>query len=88
MAELFRDPSCSQWWLPRDEGLTPILRKIRAFADARNGGLVTQQTEAVREINAIFSNLRLDSDDSPSPRQPRSTGGAVSGKGKNIRGKR
>ncbi|KAJ3570952.1 hypothetical protein NPX13_g5549 [Xylaria arbuscula] len=84
MAELFHDPSCRQWWLPRDEGLTPILRKIRAFADARNGGLVTQQTEAVREINAIFSNMRLDSDDSPSPCEPSTTGRAFSGKGKNV----
>ncbi|GAP82460.1 putative C6 finger domain-containing protein [Rosellinia necatrix] len=79
MAELFRDPSCSQWWLPHDEGLFPILRNIRAFADARNGNRVTQQAEALREISAIFSNMRIDSDDSPSPREP-----VGAGKGKNV----
>ncbi|KAI0506430.1 hypothetical protein F5B22DRAFT_650682 [Xylaria bambusicola] len=88
MAELFEDPSCIQWWLPHDEGLSPTLRKIRAFADAHNGSLVTQQTEALREISAIFSNMRLDSDDSPSPREPSSTSTATSGKGKNVQGRR
>ncbi|KAI1818030.1 hypothetical protein GGS20DRAFT_598341 [Poronia punctata] len=65
LAELFRDPSCKHWWLPNEEGLFPILRDIRAFADARNGKLVTHQTEAVREMSAIFSDLHIGSDGSP-----------------------
>ena len=59
MAEIFRDPSCIQWWLPNDEGLSPILRSIRAFADERNANPVSQQTESLREISAIFAKLRL-----------------------------
>lgn len=90
MAELFRDQSCNQWWLPNDEGLFPILRSIQAFADARNGNPVTQQTEALREISAIFSNMRIDSDDSPSPHESLGGGGGSGssavgrGKGKNV----
>ncbi|KAI1419410.1 hypothetical protein F5Y12DRAFT_260246 [Xylaria sp. FL1777] len=87
MAELFRDPSCSQWWLPHNEGFFPILRNVRAFADARNGNPVTQQTEALREISAIFSNMRIDSEDSPRAREPISASTAASGKGKNVQGR-
>ncbi|KAI0914913.1 hypothetical protein F4823DRAFT_621251 [Ustulina deusta] len=87
MAELFRDPSCSQWWLPHDEGLFPILRNIRAFADARNGSPVTQQTEALREISAIFSNMRISSEDSPRSHEPSSPSVAANCKGKNVQGR-
>ncbi|KAI0403918.1 hypothetical protein F4802DRAFT_266140 [Xylaria palmicola] len=87
MAELFRDPSCNQWWLPHDEGLLPILRNIRAFADARNGSPVTQQTEDIREISAIFSNMGIDSEDSPSPRDAIGASTAARRKGKNVQGR-
>lgn len=60
MAEIFREPSCIQWWLPNDEGLSPVLRSIRAFADERNANPVSQQTESLREISAIFAKMRLD----------------------------
>ncbi|KAI2469381.1 hypothetical protein F4781DRAFT_431428 [Annulohypoxylon bovei var. microspora] len=60
MAEIFRDPSCVQWWLPNDEGLSPVLRNIRAFADERNANPVSQQTESLREISAIFAKMRID----------------------------
>ncbi|GAW20169.1 hypothetical protein ANO14919_096660 [Xylariales sp. No.14919] len=89
MAELFRDPSCSQWWLPNDEGLFPILRNIRAFTGVHNDNPFgkTRQTEDIREISAIFSNMRIDSEDSPSPREPTSTSTAASSKGKNVQGR-
>ncbi|KAI1142292.1 hypothetical protein F5Y05DRAFT_220805 [Hypoxylon sp. FL0543] len=60
MAEIFRDASCIQWWLPNDEGLSPVLRSIRAFADERNANPVSQQTESLREISAIFAKMRID----------------------------
>ncbi|KAI1470750.1 uncharacterized protein F4812DRAFT_277323 [Daldinia caldariorum] len=60
MAEIFREPSCIQWWLPNDEGLSPVLRSIRAFADERNANPVSQQTESIREISAIFAKMRID----------------------------
>ncbi|PFH56899.1 hypothetical protein XA68_15813 [Ophiocordyceps unilateralis] len=49
MARLFRDPSCSRWWLPNDEGLTPVLQSIRAFADERNAAAVDDQLDNIRE---------------------------------------
>ncbi|KAI1175371.1 fungal-specific transcription factor domain-containing protein [Nemania sp. FL0916] len=87
LAELFRDQSCHHWWLPYEEGLSPILRNIRAFADARNGIPVTQQTEALREISSIFSNMRIDSEDSPSPRDSINTNRAFGGTGENVQGR-
>ncbi|KAI0183229.1 hypothetical protein EV127DRAFT_31698 [Xylaria flabelliformis] len=87
MAELFRDPSCNNWWLPNDEGLSPIIRSLRAFADARNGNAETPQKEDIREISAIFSNMRIDSEDSPSPRDRVSTNMGARIKGKNVQGR-
>ncbi|KAH8160399.1 hypothetical protein CIB48_g7848 [Xylaria polymorpha] len=87
MAELFHDPSCNQWWLPNDEGLFPILRSIRAFADAHNGNPLTPQNEDIREISAIFSNMRIDSEDSPSPRDRINTIVGPRGKGKKVQGR-
>ncbi|KAI0899687.1 hypothetical protein F4806DRAFT_492681 [Annulohypoxylon nitens] len=60
MAEIFRDPSCKEWWLPNDEGLSPVLRSIRAFADERNANPVSQQTESLREMSSIFAKMRID----------------------------
>lgn len=67
MAELFREPSCVDWWLPNGEGLSPSLRSIRAFADERNANPVSDQTESVREISAIFAKMRIDHDDMSTP---------------------
>ncbi|KAI0478883.1 hypothetical protein GGR56DRAFT_348350 [Xylariaceae sp. FL0804] len=69
MAELFRDPSCTRWWLPRDEGFYPVIRKIRAFfADERNTNAVSRQARNIHEMSAIFDRLRMGSDETtPSP---------------------
>ncbi|KAM0810472.1 hypothetical protein AB5N19_10821 [Seiridium cardinale] len=81
-SQIFQDPSCAHWWLPNEEGLTPILRSIRAFADERNANPVSEQTENLREMSSIFAKMRLDRrDESSSPLEsspPR--------KGKNIMG--
>jgi hypothetical protein len=36
MAELFNNETCIRWWLPNDEGFSPLLQNIRAIADERN----------------------------------------------------
>ena len=59
MAELFRDQSCVRWWLPNDEGFSPLLQRIRVFADERNATAVTAQTENLREIRHIFAKMQL-----------------------------
>lgn len=78
MAEIFRDPSCIQWWLPNDEGLSPILRSIRAFADERNANPVSPQTESLREISVIFAKLRLNQEHEDFPSPGESNSGASS----------
>jgi phosphodiesterase/alkaline phosphatase D-like protein len=64
MSQLFGDPSCIRWWLANDEGYTPVLQSIRAFADERNAVAVTAQTEGLREIRHIFAKLELKDDHS------------------------
>ena len=57
MAELFHDPSCVRWWLPDDEGLTPVVGDIRAFADER-ATPITAQSEYLRGLKDVFANVR------------------------------
>ncbi|KAM5348104.1 hypothetical protein ACJ41O_007928 [Fusarium nematophilum] len=59
MSELFREPSCVQWWLPNGEGFSPVLQSIRNFADERNAAAVTAQQENLREVRHIFAKLSL-----------------------------
>ncbi|RDA84696.1 hypothetical protein CP532_2765 [Ophiocordyceps camponoti-leonardi (nom. inval.)] len=63
MARLFRDPSCSRWWLPNDEGLTPVLQSIRAFADERNAAAVDDKLDNIREVRHLFVKLSLEEDE-------------------------
>ena len=62
MSELFRDPSCVRWWLPNEEGYTPILQSIRTFADERNAVAVSAQVENLREVRHVFAKMQLSDD--------------------------
>ncbi|KAK7431476.1 hypothetical protein QQZ08_001966 [Neonectria magnoliae] len=66
MAEMFREPSCAQWWLPNGEQFSPVLQSIRSFADERNAAAVTAQQENLREVRHIFAKLSLNAPDSGS----------------------
>lgn len=57
VAHLFRDPSLTRWWLPDDEGLTPVLQAVRAFTDERNTAAVNTQFENIREVRHLFAKL-------------------------------
>lgn len=60
LAVRYNDPTCHEWWLPNGEGLSPSLRSIRNFADDRNANPVSEQTENVREISALFAKTSLE----------------------------
>ncbi|KAK8118838.1 uncharacterized protein PG998_003464 [Apiospora kogelbergensis] len=74
MALIFRDPSCIRWWIPNDDGFTPILQETRAFADERNGVPVSKQSEDVRDMASVFAKMRLDYEGTPSPTMQPSSG--------------
>ncbi|KAK7927154.1 hypothetical protein PG985_004152 [Apiospora marii] len=74
MALIFRDPSCIHWWIPNDDGFTPILQETRAFADERNGIPVSKQSEDVRDMASVFAKMRLDYEGGQSPTAPPSSG--------------
>lgn len=62
MAQLFDDDSVMRWWLPNDQGLSPVLQCVRAFADERNRSAVSTHAEQVRDMTDLFNavvNLRL-----------------------------
>lgn len=65
IAELFQDETVVRWWLPNDQGFSPIMRSIRAFADERNETAVSAQSENLREMKTVFAAMRLGSDVSP-----------------------
>ncbi|KAF9881812.1 hypothetical protein CkaCkLH20_00958 [Colletotrichum karsti] len=64
MAELFHEPSCVRWWLPDDEGFSPILQSVRAFADERNANAISTQAENLREVRHIFAKMQMYDDPS------------------------
>lgn len=59
MGEMFREPSCARWWLPNDEGYTPVLRAVRSLADERNAAAINAQQENLREVRHIFAKLDM-----------------------------
>ncbi|EJT77731.1 hypothetical protein GGTG_02836 [Gaeumannomyces tritici R3-111a-1] len=65
MAELFNDEACVRWWLPNDEGFSPVLQAIRAFADERNATSVPTQRDNVPNIQKIFTKLRIEGGGGP-----------------------
>jgi hypothetical protein len=65
MAELFGDQTCVRWWLPDDDGFTPVLKSIRTFADERNETAVTAQTENLREMRHGFTKMQIEGQRTP-----------------------
>lgn len=78
MAELFDDESCIRWWLPGDEGFSPLLQNIRALADERNAMALETQRESLQQIRHMFSRMKLG----PESGQPESGDSAHAGGGK------
>jgi hypothetical protein len=62
MAKLFADESVIRWWLPNDEGFSPLLQNIRAIADERNTMAASTQRESLQQIRHVFSRMQLGGD--------------------------
>ncbi|KAM0493047.1 hypothetical protein ACHAPB_008628 [Verticillium nonalfalfae] len=59
MGVLFGAPECERWWLPNDEGFSPLLQAIRNLADERNATAINAQEENLREVRHIFTKMQL-----------------------------
>ncbi|KAK3990106.1 adhesion and hyphal regulator 1 [Cladorrhinum sp. PSN332] len=59
MAELFSDERCVRWWLPNDEGFSPLLQSLRAFADERNAMAASTQRDSLTQIRHVFSRMKI-----------------------------
>lgn len=62
LGELFNATYCAHWWLPNDEGFTPILQATRNLADERNAAAIDAQQENLREVHHVFAKLKVDQD--------------------------
>lgn len=72
MALLFEDESVLRWWLPNNEGFTPVLQSVRAFADERSntsgqGGGQNSHSGNMKEVFDAFVDLQLLDSKGPSP---------------------
>lgn len=65
MAERLQDGSIIRWWLPDEQGFSPIMQSIRAFADERNATALSAQSENLGEMKTVFAAMRLGGDASP-----------------------
>lgn len=65
MTELLQDGSVERWWLPDEQGFSPVMQSIRAFADDRNAAAVPSQSENLGEMKTVFAAMRLGGDMSP-----------------------
>lgn len=62
MAHLFEDETVTSWWLPNNEGFTPVLQRMRAYADERSHNPALAQNSPSRDMKEVFDalvNLRL-----------------------------
>ena len=50
------------WWLPNDEGYSPIIRSIRKFVEERSSIATDVPKEDLREMKQIFAALKLTDD--------------------------
>ncbi|KGQ10815.1 hypothetical protein BB8028_0002g07500 [Beauveria bassiana] len=57
IAQLFRDDKAIRWWLPDDEGFSPILQSIRNFADERHNAADGAQLDYIRVVGKLFDKL-------------------------------
>lgn len=65
MAHLFEDETVVRWWLPNDEGFSPVLQSMRAFADERNhrpapsAAAASSDSQDMMEVFDALVDLRL-----------------------------
>lgn len=68
MAHLLEDETAVRWWLANDQGFSPILQCVRAFADERNRSVVMthseQQPRDLADLLDAVVDLRLHEQDS------------------------
>jgi hypothetical protein len=52
-----------EWWLPNEEGLTPIVKSVRNFVEERTQQPSNQTAKDVKDMKAMFTKLTME--DSP-----------------------
>lgn len=59
MAHLLQDDTVMRWWLPNNEGFSPVLQSVRAFADERGNtpALAAQQSSQSRNMREVLDSL-------------------------------
>jgi hypothetical protein len=78
MAEIWHEPDVNHWWLPNEEGFTPLLRDIRAFIKERAVAYEKSKgddfRDDLRDMKALFSKLNIDDSPRSSPSEGSASG--------------
>jgi len=78
MAEIWHEPDVNHWWLPNEEGFTPLLCDIRAFIKERAVAYEEYKgddfRDDLRDMKAIFSKLNIDDSPKSSPSEGSASG--------------
>lgn len=51
-----------RWWLPDDEGFSPMLQSIRNFADERHNAAIDSQLDYTQVMGKLFPKLDVGPD--------------------------
>ncbi len=62
LAKLFHDEDARRWWLPDDEGFSPVLQSIRNFAEERHNAAATVQLDYIQVMGKLFDRLDFRAD--------------------------
>ncbi|CAN8102972.1 unnamed protein product [Discula destructiva] len=57
LAHLFEDETVLRWWLPNNEGFSPVLQRVRAFADERSNNPTSVQEGHSRDMKVVLDAL-------------------------------
>jgi hypothetical protein len=78
MAEIWHEPDVNHWWLPNEEGFTPLLRDIRAFIKDRAVAYEESKRDdfrdGLRDMKVFFSKLSIDDSPKSSPSEGSTSG--------------
>ena len=60
LADRWKIPEVTHWWLPNDEGYPDIVREVREWTNERTTNPRDNLREAVRDMKLIFGRMKLD----------------------------
>lgn len=80
MADRWKDPEVTHWWLPNEEGYPSIVREVREWTNERTTNPRDSLREAVRDMKLIFGRMNMDDTSSQGSSPSAHSGGYSEGR--------